>query len=163
MRTVNDELVGDYADRIRPLLPLARTAYGTQAPDSPARRASDEVNDLILEYADVKGGNLTHLARELGEGDSNETLSLAGLRRRLRSARRGKLLGSTSTSRKRGSRDPELVKDAAHKIRQARNVGSSSYGEAVRDAYRRNISLTAVAKELDVSYYTLWVAGSNND
>ena len=40
-----------YAEQIRPLLGLARTAFGSQAPDSPARKASDRVNELVLEYS----------------------------------------------------------------------------------------------------------------
>jgi hypothetical protein len=157
VRTVNTDLVGEYAERIRPLLPLAARAYGTQGPNSPSRQASDEVNKLLLEYVDQHGGNVTHLANEL-EGD----ISLAGLRRRLRSARNGGLLGSTSLSRKRGNKDPERVAAAAEIIRQARNVSPTSYGDAVREVYQSGISLSAVAKELGCSYFTLWTAGSHN-
>lgn len=158
MRTVNTTLVADYAERMRPLLPLARRAYGTQGPNSPSRQASDEVNKLLVEYVDEKGGNVTHLAREL-----EDSISLAGLRRRLRSARNGGgLLGTTSTSRKRGSKDPNRVSDAARKISDAKNVSSIAYGDAVREVYAAGVSLSAVAKELDCSYFSLWTAGSHN-
>lgn len=157
MRTVNTDLVDEYAERMRPLLPLAAKAYGTQGPNSPSRQASDQVNELILEYVDQKGGNVTHLANAL-EGD----ISLAGLRRRLRSARNGGLLGSTTTGRKRGSKDPEVVIPAAKKIAQARNVSPATYGKAVREVYQDGVSLSAVAKELKCSYFTLWTAGSHN-
>lgn len=156
MRTVNEELVNQYAEDLRPLLPLAARAYGTQGPNSPARLASDEVNQKLLEYAS-QGGNITHLANEL-EG----SISLPGLRRRLRSARNGKLLGTFTSSRKRGNKDPEAVARAAEKIRNARAVGPRQYGQAVRDVYEENISLTAVAQELGVSYFSLWTAGSHN-
>lgn len=156
MRTVNTELVETTAEELRPLLPLAAKAYGTQGPNSPARQASDEVNKKLLEYVN-QGGNVTHLANEL-EG----YISLPGLRRRLRSARNGQLLGTFTSSRKRGSKDPELVQAAADEIRQARNVSPIAYGQAVRDAYQRNVSLSAVAKELGVSYFSLWTAGSHN-
>lgn len=157
MRTVNAELVSDYAEQLKPLLPLAGKAYGTQGPNSPARVASDKVNQLLLEYVDQHHGNVTHLANEL-----DGYISLPGLRRRLRSARNGKLLGSFPSSRKRGSKDPEKVKAAAAKIGQARNVSPTAYGQAVREVYQENVSLSAVAKELDVSYFTLWTAGSHN-
>lgn len=157
MRTINESLVDEYAEQLRPLLPLAAKAYGTQGPNSPARQASDEVNRLLLEYVDEKGGNVTHLANEL-EG----TISLPGLRRRLRSARNGKLLGSFTTSRKRGSKDPERVAAAAKKVATARAQGPASYGKAVREVYAEGVSLSAVAKEMDLSYFTLWTAGSNN-
>ena len=157
MRTVNTGLVEEYAEKLRPLLPLAGKAYGTQGPNSPARQASDQVNKYLLEYVDEHGGNVTHLAHEL-EG----TISLAGLRRRLRSARNGRLLGSFTSSPKRGSKDPEKVQAAAKKIAQARNVSPTAYGKAVREVYQENVSLSAVAKELEVSYFTLWTAGSHN-
>lgn len=160
MRTINTTLVDEYAEKLRPLLPLAGKAYGTQGPTSPARHASDEVNRLLLEYV-KHGGNITHLANEL-EG----VISLPGLRRRLRSARtrNGKLLGGLTTTRKRGSKDPELVAKGAHRIDQARNVSPEKYGEAVRDVYGQGISLTAVGEKMNppVSYYALWVAGTHN-
>jgi hypothetical protein len=157
VRTVNNELVSEYAEKIRPLLSLASKAYGTQGPNSPARQASDKVNEYLKEYVDQHHGNVTHLAAEL-EGD----ITLAGLRRRLRAARKGHMLGSLSTSRKRGSKDPERVKKAAYTIAQARNVSSTAYGEAVRDVYTSGVSLSAVAKEMDIAYYSLWSAASHN-
>lgn len=157
MRTVNTELVTEYAERLRPLLPEASKAYGARKPDSVPRRASDEVNKLILEYVEKHNGNMTHLARAL-EGH----ISLPGLRRRLRSARGGSLTKDIGYSRKRGSKDPEKVSAAAHKIRQARNVSPAAYAEAVRQAYRDNISLSAIAKELGINYYSLWAAASHN-
>ena len=155
MRTVNQPLVEEYASKIRPHLHLASKAVGVQPPDSPARAASNRVNQLIREYMDEKGGNMTHLANAL-EGD----ISLPGLRRRLR-ASRGQTLGSFSTSRKRGSTDPVEVKDAAHRIRQAKEYGTKEdYRTAVREVYAANISLTAVAAELQCSYFALWSAGT---
>jgi hypothetical protein len=113
------------------------------------------VNRYILEYMDERGGNMTHLAREL-EGD----ISLPGLRRRLRAAR-GRTLGNFSTSNKRGSTDPARVKAAADKIRQARDSGNrGAYRQAVREVYAENISLSAVADEVGISYYSLWSAGT---
>lgn len=156
MRTVNTELVEEYADELREHLPLARRAVGIQRPDSPARKASDRVNELILEYADQKNGNVTHLANAL-EGD----ISLPGLRRRLRAAR-GRSLGSFSTSRKRGSTDPARVSRAAEKIGKARAESPEAYRDAVREVYAENVSLTAVAEQLDISYYSLWSAGSTS-
>lgn len=154
MRTINSELVQEYADELKLHLPLARRAVGVQRPDSPARRASDRVNELILEYAVEKGGNMTHLAYAL-EGH----ISLPGLRRRLRTAR-SKRLGAFTTSSKRASTDPELVKPAAEKIRQAREQGREHYRDAIREVHADNVSLTAIADELDMSYYSLWSAGS---
>lgn len=152
-RTVNQELVHTYADRLRPILPLAGKAYGTQPPNSPARLASDQVNEIILEYVD-KSGNMTHLANAL-QGE----ISLPGLRRRLRSARGGTL---GKPNRKRGSKDPELVERAAKDISEARVVSSARYADAVRRVYADGVSLSAVAEKLGMSYYSLWSAASHN-
>jgi hypothetical protein len=154
MRTVNTELVDEYAEELREHLPLARRAVGTRRPDSPERVASDRVNELLLEYADVKHGNITHLANAL-EGD----ISLPGLRRRLRAAR-SRSLGSFATSTKRGSKDPALVRKAAVKIAKAKQESPDAYRDAVREVYAGGVNLTAVAEELGLSYFALWSAGS---
>lgn len=152
-RTVNQDLVAQYAEQLRPLLPLAGRAYGTQPADSPARQASDQVNKIILEYV-AANGNMTHLANAL-DGD----ISLPGLRRRLRSARGGTL---GKPNRKRGSKDPELVEAAARQISEARVVSSAQYADAVRHVYADGVSLSAVADKLGMSYYSLWSAASHN-
>lgn len=152
-RTVNQDLVHEYAERLRPLLPLAGRAYGTQQPNSPARQASDEVNRIILKYVGA-GGNMTHLANAL-----EDDISLPGLRRRLRSARGGTL---GKPNRKRGSKDPALVEAAAKRISEARVVSSAQYADAVRHVYADGVSLSAVADKLGMSYYSLWSAASHN-
>lgn len=156
MRIVNTQLVEEYADLLRPLLPIARKAYGTQGPNSSARLASRRVNELLLEYVDEKGGNVTHLANALG----TEMISLPGLRRRLRSARAGNSLGDTPTSKKRGSKDPARVAAAAERIKVARDTGTSEYGAEVRKVYDEGVSLTAVAREMGISYFSLWAVAT---
>lgn len=153
-RTINEQLVQRYADELRPLLPIASKAYGTQSPTSPARQASDQVNKIILRYVG-EGGNMTHLANAL-----EHDISLPGLRRRLRSARGGTL---GKPNRKRGSKDPELVEAAARVISQAKGTGiSAEYANAVRSVYAQGVSLSAVADKLGMSYYSLWSAASHN-
>lgn len=156
MRTVNQPLVSKYAEELRPLLPVAARAYGTQAPDSEPRLASLQVNELLAEYADEHGGNLTHLANAL-EG----SISLPGLRRRLRAARSGNKLAVIPRDG-RGTTDPEEVARWAKTIGEARQVSPREYGKAVREAYAAGVSLSAIAKQLDVQYFSLWVAGSHN-
>lgn len=155
-RTINTTLVEEYAEQLRPLLPIARRAYGTQGPNSEARLASQKVNRLLVEYVDEHGGNVTHLANELG----TDMISLAGLRRRLRSARSGHSLGATPTSKKRGSKDPARVIACAKRIMQAREEGTSSYGAEVRKVYDENVSLAAVADEMGISYFSLWAVAT---
>lgn len=147
------------ADKIRPLLADAKRAYGSQPPESPYRLASDEVNGYVLHYVE-RGGNVPDLARCL-EGH----ISLSGLRRRIRIARayeqaalEGKEQVVGRTKRPRGKKDPELVRLAVEKIELARAQGGRTYGDAVRKAYDDGISLTAIAKEMNLSYYSLWSA-----
>jgi hypothetical protein len=135
-------------------MPLARRAYGQQKQGSPAREASDRVNHILREY-DTAGGNITQLAEEL-QGD----ITLAGLRRRLRVARAGTELGVKSTRSFRGDRDPDRISNAVQAIREAE--GTPAYGQRIQDAYDQGLALSAIAKELDCSYFTLWSSKSTN-
>lgn len=147
-----------YAQQIKPLLAEASQAYGSQPPGSPARVASDEVNRLVLEYAE-SGAKMPALANAL-EGE----ISLSGLRRRVRLARaqkaagRGKRNQLGRTDRKRGSTDPELVNEAADRIEKARAKGGKEYGDAVREAYDQGIALQPIADKIGISYFSLWNA-----
>lgn len=147
-----------YAQRIAPLLSLAKTAYGSQAPDSPARVASNEVNDLVLEYANA-GNKMPALANAL-QGE----ISLSGLRRRIRLARATKAAQEGGEAplghvkRERGSTDPQDVQQAAALISEAREQGGRVYGDAVRQAYANGIALQPVADTIGISYFSLWNA-----
>lgn len=148
-----DALATEYADEIRPLVPLASRAYGTLGPDSPERRASDLYNRLLLEYT-AKGGNVRLLADRLG-------VAYVTLSRRLRVARSNTRLGvSTRTGpRPTTSRDPELIEFYAREIREARDANPTDrerYHTAVRSAYNDGVSLYAVAEALEMSYYALY-------
>ena len=154
MRRRSDELAREYAELIKPLMPLARKAYGQQKQGTTARTASDAVNALLLEY-DGQGGNVTQLAEEL-EG----VIGLAGLRRRLRVARAGTPLGQVTDRSFRGNRDPEAIHAAAERIRAAQ--GTDMYGVEIRLAYDAGLALSALAEELEVSYYTAWSSMSTS-
>lgn len=157
MKGSNPQLVEEYTQLIAPLLPLARRAYGTQQQGSPTRVASDKVNALILDYVDDKGGNITHL----GEALRQHGLGYDAVRRRLRAARSGHVLGQnpiTITGRSRGSRDPSRVAVACADIALARDLSPKEYGEAITRWYSSGISLAAIASGLNVSYFTLWAA-----
>ena len=149
----------DYAAKIKPLLSDAKKAYGSQAPNSPARIASETVNAYLLQYVE-KGGQIPELARHL-DGE----ISLSGLRRRVRIARgadtsamegQEQIVGRVP--RARGKKDPELIKEAVKEIQLARKQGGRVYGDAVRKAYDEGLSLNAIASELGISYYSLWSA-----
>lgn len=147
------------AEKILPLLEDAKKAYGSQAPDSPARIASETVNAYLLEY--VTGhGKIPELVPHL-----NGEISLSGLRRRVRIARAAEqsaLEGQEQVvgrvPRPRGTKDPQKVSEAVERIKTAREQGGRAYGDAVRKAYDDGISLGAIAEELGISYYSLWSA-----
>jgi len=147
------------ADRILPLLADAKKAYGSQAPNSPARVASETVNSVLLEY--VSGhGKIPDLVPYL-----NGEISLSGLRRRVRIARateQSALEGQEQVvgrvSRPRGTRDPAKVEEAVERIQAARELGGRAYGDAVRKAYNDGVSLAAIAEKMKLSYYSLWSA-----
>ena len=150
----------EISEKIKPLLAQAKTAYGSQAPNSPARKASEEVNALLLYFVE-KGGRLPELASLL-----EDEISISGLRRRVRIARgidASAMQGEEQTvgrvSRPRGKTDPELIQEAAKAITEAREAGGGKpYGDAVRKAYDDGLSLKAVADAVGVSYYSLWSA-----
>lgn len=141
-------LTQDYADRIKPLMELAGQAYGGKRAGSPERDASDEMTWLIGEYVS-RGGNMKRLAEELD-------CAYATVARRVRMARRGSKLGSGVKGRSRPSTDPERVRDAADRLREARERGSDAWIETLDAVYESNVSLRAVASELDMGYYALW-------
>ncbi len=142
------------AKKIKPLLPKARTAFGSQLPGSPARVASDKVNELVLGYADA-GHPMPALARAL-----EPEISLSGLRRRLRLARAAGKGGTElgHSDRPRGTTDPATVKKHADKIAKARLKGGGDYGDAVRAAYADGVALKPIAEALGVSYFSVWNA-----
>lgn len=142
--------VREYADAIGDLLVAASGARGVQASDHPARMASDEVNRLILEFTDAKGGNLTSLSKALiGQ------ITYAGLRRRLRVARSGIKLGADGLRSNHGIKDPELIKQAAQEIRDSKGDGEE-YRRVVKKWYEEGLNLQHLSRELGQSYYSLW-------
>lgn len=147
------------AAKIKPLLADAKRAYGSQAPDSHTRKASEEVNAYILYFVE-SGGRIPDLAKCL-EGE----ISLSGLRRRVRIARgadtsalEGQQQVVGRVARPRGKKDPELIETAVEKIQLARKTGGRVYGDAVREAYDDGLSLRAIADKIGISYYSLWSA-----
>lgn len=174
-RTVerNEAIAVEYADKIRPLLAQARQATGHVPDDHPARIASDEVNQLLMEYFD-QDLSIAHLASFLAPD-----ISLAGIRRRVRVSRglraakeaheRGDLdfdyglkIGSQHKKHYQVAKARELDDNdygiMADTIVQAREVGGGEYGRAIRAAYNEGASLYKLAELVDRSYYALWAA-----
>lgn len=135
---MTEQLLPEYVDRLRVLLPLAHKAYGSRTLSSPAHRASQEYTSLLREYYS-RGGSLLALAKEL-------EVAYAGLRRRVVTAEvaprepRGHSLAS-----------PEEITAAANRVNGARQRGTEAYHAQLLEEYRSGISLGKLAKELGLS------------
>ncbi len=70
-----DELTEKYAQKIEPILPLAKRAYGLRGQATPEHKASEKYTALLKEYYS-KGGSLVALAEKLG-------VAYSGMRRRI--------------------------------------------------------------------------------
>lgn len=157
MNTETTPLASDIAEKIKPLVPTARRAYGFEGTGSDKRESSDQINKLIYEFYE-HGGRMPDLAKEL-----DGYMSLSAIRRRIRIARAqqnsdGNVSWSNSGPGQRGNRDPEAIAQAAVKITDARQIGGRTYGDAVRQAYDEGLSLKAIADKIGISYYSLWSA-----
>lgn len=137
-------LTAEYADKIRPLLPLARRAYGPRDRLTPAHDASRKMTKLLAEYV-RRGGNINALASELG-------VSSPGLRRRVLTADlpvirqpRGRL------------RDPAQVTSAVENVKAARAMSVDAYHDALLREYERGVPMSKLADEMGMkSAYPLY-------
>lgn len=147
----------EYAQKIQPLLASAKRAFGSQPAGSKSRLASDEVNQLLLDYVDA-GHPVPALADAL-EPD----ISLSGLRRRIRLAKARRSnpnptpLGNVHSG-PRKTVDMEQLENVIPTIEEAREKGNPEYGTAIAKAYAAGIPLQAIADKLGLSYYAVWAA-----
>jgi hypothetical protein len=135
---MKEQLLSEYADRIKPLLPLAKRAFGARTHDTPAHRASHEYTQLLVEYHE-KGGSLLSLAKELG-------VAYAGLRRRIVTADAPvpEYRGHSKTS-------PEELADAIERVKKARAAGTDTYHQQLLVEYEAGVSLGKLAVGLGLS------------
>ena len=135
---MSDELLERYKQKIEPLLPLAKRAYGSRGNMTPEHKASREYTRLLTEYY-AKGGSLVAMADALG-------VVYAGIRRRVRTA---DLPVREARSRSRMSQ-PE-VDAAVERIKAAREGGLEAYHEQIAEEYDNGVSLAKVAIALGLS------------
>jgi len=132
------ELVEEYAQKIAPILPQAKKAYGRRSQTSPAHAASREYTRLLKEFYN-KGGSLPLLAKKLN-------VAYAGVRRRV-------VMSDISVS---AFKPKARVKDqdisaAAMRVKQAREKDGDLYHDQLAEEYKSGISLSNLAKELGLS------------
>jgi hypothetical protein len=135
---MSNELVEQYAQLIQPILSEAKKAYGARNQSSPAHQASREYTRLLVEFRG-KGGSLPLLAKRLN-------VAYAGVRRRV-------VMNEISVSNIKPSKriKGEVVKQAAERIRSAKESGTDQYHDQLAEEYKSGISLSNLAKELGLS------------
>ena len=123
---------------IRPLLPLAKKAYGSRSQNTPAHDASREYTRLLVEFHE-RGGSLTDLAKTLD-------VAYAGLRRRV-------VMRNVTVSTVRPKTRGTLVgvPDAVSRILAAKSIGVDAYHDQLAEEYRAGISLAGIARQMGLS------------
>jgi hypothetical protein len=134
----NQELTETYAEKIRPILNLAKTAYGHRDQVTPAHNASREYTRLLKEYY-AEGGSLVVLAQTLG-------VAYSGMRRRVFTS----ALPAT-TQKKRTKRLTEETAQAVERVKAARAVGMDEYHLQLFNEYHDGYSLALIAEGLGLS------------
>lgn len=136
----NVAITQEYAEKMRPLIPLAQKAYGAKSQNTPAHQASREYTRLLVEFVEKKG-SLIHLSQAL-------EVSYSGLRRRV-------FTSSVPTMNNKNARAklaPEIIDAAVARVRDARQSGTEKYHEQLAIEYYQNgISLSVIAKGLGIS------------
>jgi hypothetical protein len=136
----NKAITEEYAEKMRPLLPLAQKAYGAKDQDTPAHSASRQYTELLVEFS-KNGGSLSDLAVTLGA-------SYSGMRRRIFTAE----MPTMKNTHSRRKHDQETIDAAVERVREARKYGPAKYHEQLAAEYYGNgISLSVIAKGLGIS------------
>lgn len=132
------DLILEYAEKIRPILPLAKKAYGARNQASPEHDASRKYTDLLIEFK-LKGGSLPQLAKTLD-------VAYPGLRRRIVM---NNVAVSSIKPKTRATHQENL--DAVSRVKQAKEVGIDQYHDQLAQEYRSGVSLSVLARELGLS------------
>jgi hypothetical protein len=136
---MNDNLVREYKEKIEPILPLAKKAYGSRKQKTPAHEASRKYTELLSEFQS-KGGSLPELARELN-------VAYAGVRRRVVM----KNVAVASVRPKVRILDQESVILAAERVKKSKENGVSSYHDQLAKEYENGIPMSGLARGLGLS------------
>jgi hypothetical protein len=132
-------LVQEYKEKIQPILPLAKRAFGSRDQKTPAHEASREYTRLLCEFYDL-GGSLPELAKALG-------VAYPGIRRRV-------IMSEVSIAdikpQKKAQRSEIPV--AVERIKAAKESGGvKEYHKQIAEEYKNGFSLQDLAKGLGLS------------
>lgn len=132
------DLLLEYADKIRPILPLAKKAYGSRTQLSPEHEASRAYTELLVEFKS-RGGSLPQLAKTLG-------VAYPGIRRRV-------IMKDVDLSqvkpKSRATRQENV--EAVVRVRNAKEIGIDQYHDQLALEYKNGVSLSVLARELGLS------------
>lgn len=131
-------MISEYAETIRPLLPMAKKAYGSRSQSTPNHDASREYTRLLTEFYN-RGGSLPALAKELN-------VAYAGVRRRV-------IMQNVSVSNVKPKKKPktEGIEDSVARIKAAKSGTADEYHSAIAREYEDGVSLAAVARSMGLS------------
>lgn len=135
---MNAYLVDEYKQKIQPLLPLAKKAYGSRDQNTPAHKASRQYTTLLIEFYS-RGGSLPALASALN-------VAYAGVRRRV-------VMDNISVSgvKPRVKPKTEGIEDSVSRIKAAKLGTAEEYHDAIAKEYEAGVSLAAVARSMGLS------------
>lgn len=139
-RQEKEELVEEYAEKIRPYIDLAKKAYGSRNQSTPAHNASREYTRLLVEFHG-KGGSLAQLAKRL-------EVAYSGVRRRVFTAD----VPSVKSSRKQRAKiDQQTINDAVERVQFARTNGTAHYHRQLHEEFMNGIPMNLLARSLGIS------------
>lgn len=136
-----NDLVLEYAEKIRPILPLAKRAYGSRTQDSPAHDASREYTELLVQFQE-KGGSLPQLAKELN-------VAYPGLRRRV--IMRNVDVSSVKPKTRATRQETEDAIEMILAYRLSDGFTADGYHDRLAEAYKNGVSLAKIAGALKLS------------
>jgi hypothetical protein len=136
---MNDDLVTQYKNKIQPILPLAKKAYGSRTQKSVEHDASREYTRLLTEFYS-KGGSLPALAKALN-------VAYAGVRRRVVM----RDVSVASVRPKARILDEEEVLKASIRVKEAKISGIDTYHDQLAKEYKNGIPMSGLARGLGLS------------
>ena len=132
------DLVLEYAEKIRPILPLAKKAYGSRTQNSPEHDASRKYTELLIEFQG-KGGSLPQLAKALN-------VAYPGIRRRVVM---NDVDLSSAKPKTRATHQENI--EAVDRVKRSKDIGVDQYHDQLATEYKNGVSMSVLARELGLS------------
>ena len=136
----NETITREYAEKMRPLVPLAQKAFGAKNQNTPAHQASKEYTRLLVEFVN-NSGSLMSLSKEL-------EVSYSGLRRRVFAS----TIPTISSKGTRKKLSDVEIEAAIERVLHARAGSTAEYhAQLATEFYENGVPLAVIAKGLGIS------------